>query len=200
MKQLGPVLLYFTIGLAGGLVSAVVVSSPSGGSDDQPVAGSSEEGLLASRVKSLQDELALLRDDVSQQHNAMRILDSRLAGIQDSGPDSLGGMDIPDADALAALSPADMPSGMAFDAAVNAAIEKREADEAAEREEQRAVRRAEQLDRQMERYTQELGLDADQASQMKTILSETTEARNAFFSEMRESGTMDREMIREKMG
>jgi uncharacterized membrane protein YgcG len=202
MNQIGQTFLIFAVGLAGGLVGSTLMSSPSAAPDGAS-AGDSGAALsagadLGTVLDTIQADLAMLTQEVALQGNQMSSMDTRLAGVQTSQAKTraAGGAAM---DPLAGLDPGEMPSGMGFDAAVNAAIEKREADEAATRDADRTVRREERLDREMEKWTTELGLSTDQASQMKTILNDTTKARTDFFTEMRESGTMDRELMREKM-
>lgn len=203
MNQIGQTFLIFAVGLAGGLVGSTLLSSPTAASDSTSTGGSNAElvadGDFGAVLDTMQADLAMLTQEVALQRNHMSSLDTRLAGVQASQAESRmagGGAAM---DPLAGLDPGEMPSGMGFDAAVNAAIEKREADESATRDAARDVQREERLERDMERWTEELGLSADQASQMKTILNDTTVARTEFFTEMRESGTMDRELMRERM-
>ncbi len=68
-----------------------------------------------------------------------------------------------------------------------------------ERQAQEAERREERMARRMERYTNELGLDGYQSQEMSRIMSEADEKRSTYFTEMRESGSFDRESIRETM-
>jgi hypothetical protein len=203
MNQLGQTFLIFAVGLAGGLVGSVLLSSPTNHVEDAATSapGSSQQATndYAKVLDGIQGDLAMLTDEVAQQRNMMRALDSRIASTQATRNDArLGAVGV-ELDPLAALNPSEIPSGQGFDAAVNAAIEKREADEAAVREAERAAQREERLNAQMENYIKELGLDANQAAEMKTILNDATVARTAFFNEMRESGSMDRELMREKM-
>jgi len=203
MNQLGQTFLIFVVGLAGGLVGSMVLSTPSSNAEGTAAGAngaSQQEANDHSKVlDGIQGDLAMLTDEVAQQRNMMRALDSRIASTQAARNDARPGAVGVELDPLAALSPSEIPSGQGFDAAVNAAIEKREADEAAVRDAERAVQREERLNAQMENYIKELGLDANQAAEMKTILNDATVARTEFFTEMRESGSMDRELMREKM-
>lgn len=203
MNQIGQTFLIFAVGLTGGLIGSMLMSSPTAASAGTSADGSSAEMVADSdfgaTLSTIQADLDMLTQEVALQRNRMSSLDTRLAGVQSSQSEVRVAGGAASEELLAGLDPGEMPSGMGFDAAVNAAIEKREADEAATREADRAVRLDERLDREMERWTSELGLSADQASEMKTILGDTTKARTDFFTEMRESGTMDRELMREKM-
>lgn len=203
MNQIGQTFLIFVTGLAGGIVGSMVLG-PSAGSADSADGGQTQTILasdneLSGVIESMQGEMALLGNEISQQNTVIQSLDARLANIQVLQGDGLVGGASQNADPLAGLDQSEIPSGNSFDAAVNAAIEKREADEAAERDAQRAVRREEQMERRMENYVTELGLDAAQADQMKTILLDGDKARTDFFTDMRESGTMDRQAMREAM-
>lgn len=205
MNQLGQIFLLFVVGLAGGLMGSLILSDPAGqggaGESSSSISTDSADARLTARLDELQDTLDILVEDVARQRSNLAILDTRLAGVQAerrSNRDGDRGGAAPQ-DPFAGLDPSEIPTGRGFDAAVIAAVEKREADAAAQREVERAQRREEQLERQMERYIEELGLDDYQAGQMKTILNDTSVARNEFFTEMRESGVMDRQLIREKM-
>jgi hypothetical protein len=204
MNQIGQTFLIFATGLVGGLVGSMLFGpSPAevdSGANTGVESVLTSDRALAEKLDGIQDELDRLGQDMSMQGTSLQALDSRIAALQDMRRDLLAGSSLgAGTDPLSLLDPAEIPSGMAFDAAVNAAIEKREADVEAERSERRSARRKEQLDRQMERFTEELGLDAVQADQMRTILDETSRKRNAFFSEMRDSGVMDRDLIRRTM-
>ncbi|MCP4094388.1 MAG: hypothetical protein GY747_13175 [Planctomycetes bacterium] len=203
MNQIGQTFLIFVTGLAGGIVGSMVLGTSTGATDpvdsgkNQTVLTSDSE--LTAVIDAMQGDMAQLGSEISQQKSVIQSLDARLANIQTLQGDGLIGGNSLNSDPLAGLDPAEIPSGNSFDAAVNAAIEKREADEAAERAAQRAVRREEQMERRMENYVTELGLDAAQADQMKAILLEGDTARSDMFTEMRESGTMDRQAMRDAM-
>jgi hypothetical protein len=203
MNQIGQTFLIFAVGLAGGLVGSTLFSSPTAASDSTSNGGNGQELAINAEfntaLDTIQADLAMLTQEVALQRNQMSSMDTRLAGVLASQAESRAAVVGQAVDPLAGLNPAEMPSGMGFDAAVNAAIEKREADEAATRAAARALQLEQRLEREMKRWTEELGLSADQASQMKTILNDTTVARTEFFTEMRESGTMDRELVREKL-
>lgn len=197
MNQIGQTFLIFVTGLAGGILGSIALG-PAADSTDPGTSGQGQPALtsdseLSAVIDAMQGDMAQLGNEISQQKSAIQSLDARLANIQALQGNS------PSGDPLAGLDPAEIPSGSSFDAAVNAAIEKREADEAAERDARRAERREEQMERRMENYVTELGLDAAQADQMKTILLETDTARSDLFTEMRDSGNMDRETIRDMM-
>jgi len=78
-------------------------------------------------------------------------------------------------------------------------LEKLDEEEKVEREGREAERRDERMARRMERYTSELGLDGYQSQEMSRIMTESDKNRSAYFTEMRESGSFDRESIRETM-
>jgi hypothetical protein len=203
MNQIGQTFLIFVTGLAGGIVGSMVLG-PSGGTADSADGGQAQTVLasdseLSGVIESIQGDMAQLGSEISQQKSVLQSLDARLANIQTLQGDGLVGGTGLNADPLAGLDQSEIPSGNSFDAAVNAAIEKREADEAAERDAQRAVRREEQMERRMENYVTELGLDAAQADQMKKILLDGDKARTDYFTELRESGNMDRQAMREAM-
>lgn len=68
-----------------------------------------------------------------------------------------------------------------------------------EREERRAQQRIERMERRMDRYTEELGLDAYQREQMTNVLTEMDTKMTAYWTEMRESGSFDRNDARAAM-
>lgn len=200
MQNLAQTVLVFALGLIGGIVGGLLFSSDPQAAGQLPGDGSpsvlQSDTELVGRLDGMQGELDLIQDELAQQRGMMMAMDSRMAQLPPPGPQGSMG---PGGDPFAQLDPSEIPTGMGFDAAVNAAIEKREEDERAARDERRQQFQKERMDEQMERYVAELGLDEGQADRMRTVLEETSERRNAFFTEMREAGTMDRQLIRDTM-
>jgi hypothetical protein len=79
-------------------------------------------------------------------------------------------------------------------------LDEREAQEQADRDQRRADQRAQRMTDRVARLTEELGLDAYQASEMTRVLTESEKVMTEYFAEMREGGSFDRTGIREKMG
>ncbi len=81
---------------------------------------------------------------------------------------------------------------------LSAMLDRRDAEKEAERRTRDDQRRKERIDRRMERYQESLGLSDAQTYDMGQIIAEADAARSNLFSEMRESGNWDRELIREQ--
>jgi len=84
-----------------------------------------------------------------------------------------------------------------IDAAVNAVLEQREAVKKQEEDARDAERRAQRQQRQADRWQEELGLTDAQAHDMGLILAEQDDRTRDMMREMRDSGAMDRDTMRE---
>jgi hypothetical protein len=78
-------------------------------------------------------------------------------------------------------------------------LEAKEDRERAERDERRREALEARLDERLADLTEKLGLNTYQAGELKRVLTSEQEARDTFFAEMRETGTWDREAMRDGM-
>ena len=87
-----------------------------------------------------------------------------------------------------------------FQDMVELTIETLEDQERAERDERRRIEREQRMDRQIADLTEKLGLDPNQSTQMRDLLTNRDLERDQFFQAMRDgSGNMDRDTIRTQM-
>ena len=181
----------FVGGLAGGtlLGGAATEAEPLYTADGPQVSAQSEE--LAERVQGLEGtlvgmEAALdgLRTELAdrQREPIAPPVAKKYTGRGRGGPQS-----------AASGAPAEEEERFA------AYLERLDEEEKVEREGREAERREERMVRRMDRYTSELGLDGYQSQEMSRIMTESDKNRSAYFTEMRESGSFDRESIRETM-
>ncbi|MCH2111547.1 MAG: hypothetical protein MK213_01710 [Planctomycetes bacterium] len=103
---------------------------------------------------------------------------------------------------IAATTTAPTPASNAafggdIDAAVNAVLEQREAAKKQEEDARDAERRAQRSQRQVDRWKEELGLTDAQAHDMGLILAAQEDKTRDMMREMRDSGVVDRDTMRE---
>lgn len=202
MNDLARLSLVFVVGLAGGLAGSVLFGGgPSGatGGDSGASAGSPDR-LLA----SLQDRMLAAEGAIESQRLAYDDLDGRMIALSRRADTDVMLANAGGAAALggegATLGAADMPTGQAFDAAVNAAIERREELERQQREAEREQRREERVAELADRITADLGLDATQSKVVKDAISESWAAREALFAGMRDNPGPQPQFSREEIG
>ena len=192
MNQTSTALLVIVGGLAGGLVGSALFSTAGEPLNDYSVeaptlAVDSLAGPnpLSQRVNALEEGIAILEGQLT-----------RLREEAGRGPRR----DVPPPDFRSDNQPlAAAFHDPAFEETVLEVLEGREEAQRRERDERRAEQAKERMDRRMERYAEDLGLDAYQTQEMGRILSESEGKARAFFTELRESGNWDREEMRTTM-
>ena len=95
--------------------------------------------------------------------------------------------------------PAVMMGGASMEREFEAYLQQRDANKTAEREIKRAEQRKERASKQALKAQEKYGLDEYQTSVLEGALLAKDEARSKAFTEMRESGSFDREQMRETM-
>ncbi len=192
MNQTSTALLVIVGGLAGGLVGSALFSTAGEPLNDYSaeaptlaVDALAGPNPLAQRVNALEEGIVILEGQLT-----------RLREEAGRGPRR----DVPPPD----FRPGNQPLAAAFhdpafEETVLEVLESREEAQRRERDERRALQAEERMDRRMERYAEELGLDAYQTQEMGRILSVSEEKARAFFTELRESGNWDREEMRTTM-
>jgi len=201
MKPFTHFLTMFVVGLLGGIVGALVFS---------PSASTSAKGIqreeasasapVSKQLETMQEQIDGLARSVDLQGNVLSRLEDAQGSIATDLAKSLAQGMLPDGTPLQMpLDMADMPSGTGFDAMVGAVIEQRDQAEAAARDERRQERQQQQIDERAKALAAELGLDSVQTDQLAKAMLGSSEARNAMFQEMRESGNFDRDAMRSGM-
>ncbi|HBF22376.1 MAG TPA: hypothetical protein DDW23_01050 [Planctomycetes bacterium] len=187
------VLLVILGGMAGGLVGSALFSSSDGAGVDltaqAPDLAVSEDSAssdaLSQRVNALEEDISMLEGQLN------RFRDEAGRGPRRDVPPPNGGSG--DGPLAAALG------GGALEDAVTDVLESREEAQRRERDERRAQQAQERMDRRMERYAEELGLDAYQTQEMSRVLLASETKMRDYFEELRETGGWDREEMRESM-
>jgi hypothetical protein len=188
MNQTLSTIFVLLIGFIGGLLG----SSFSGSTDAQY--DMSIEGAAVNDTQELRDQISALQAANDSLRHQFDLQASGLAQLTErlsQAPPPPG----------SELSFGDMPTGQAFDAQVNAAIDQREADRDVERATARRERDEERTARRVERLAEELGLDSSQTAQFATILEDVATKRSDYFAEIRENGweNIDRDEMRSTM-
>ena len=192
MNKTSTALLVILGGLAGGLVGSALFSNAGESLNDYSaeapalaVDSLAVPNPLAQRVNALEEDIAILEGQLT-----------RFREEAGRGPRR----DVPPPDFRQDNRPlAAAFHDPAFEETVLEVLESREEAQRRERDERRALQAAERMDRRMERYVEELGLDAYQTQEMSRILLDSEQKARAFFSELRESGNWDREEMRTNM-
>ncbi len=199
MKPLTQTLMMFVVGLLGGVVGALVIS-PAPSSEPNTLTEASAGASVEKQLEQIQEQLDGLSRSVDLHGSTLSQLEDSQENIAREMSESLAKGVLPDGTPLQVpLNMGDMPAGPGFDSMVAAVIEQRDEEEAAARDERRKEAQAKQIEERSKRLAEELGLDAVQTDQLAQVMTETNDARNTFFQEMRENGTWDRDAIREGM-
>ncbi len=187
------------LGLLGGLLSQVLLGSSSA-ADPLPALESRVQAAdadLAKQLQSLQVAVDSLNRQLELQSSTLMHLQDQMAGVAELER-SLRSGQLPEGVPMP-LAMENMPTGMGFDAAVDAVIQQREQQQQAERAERREEMRKEQLARRVEELAEQLGLAPEQKDAFAQALDQASKERSAFFAEMRETGFLGRDAISEKM-
>lgn len=199
MKPLTQTLMMFVVGLLGGVVGALVIS-PAPSSEPSTSTEASAGASVEKQLEQMQEQLDGLSRSVDLHGSTLSQLEDSQKNIAQEMSESLAKGVLPDGTPLQMpLNMGDLPAGPGFDSMVAAVIEQRDQEEAAARDQRRAEQQQRQIEERSKRLAEELGLDAVQTDQLAKVMTETSEARNHYFREMREAGTWDREAIREGM-
>lgn len=199
MKPLTQTLMMFVVGLLGGVVGALVIS-PAPSAEPTTSTEASAGASVEKQLEQIQEQVDGLSRSVDLHGSTLSQLEDSQENIAQEMAQSLARGVLPDGTPLQMpLNMGDLPAGPGFDSMVAAVIEQRDQEEAAARDQRRQEAQARQIDERSKRLAEELGLDAVQTDQLAKVMTETNEARNAFFQEMRENGTWDRDAIREGM-
>lgn len=199
MKPLTQTLMMFVVGLLGGVVGALVIS-PAPSSEPNTSTEATAGASVEKQLEEIQEQLDGLSRSVDLHGSTLSQLEDSQENIAQEMAESLAKGVLPDGTPLQMpLNMGDMPAGPGFDSMVAAVIEQRDQEEAAARDERRREAQAQKIEERSKRLAEELGLDAVQTDQLAKVMTETNDARNAFFQEMRENGTWDRDAIREGM-
>lgn len=190
--------LVFVVGLAGGLLGSTLLG---GGGAVRASDSASEltESSPEAQLRALEERMTYLERSAEAGTLALGDLETRMLALsrRETGPAAAAPAAGGAGDPAAGLDLASMPTGAGFDAAVVAAVERREEAERLAREAERAQRREERVKRTADELAAELGLDGAQKDAITRAMLESTAAREAFFEGMRESGTFDREGARQ---
>jgi uncharacterized membrane-anchored protein YhcB (DUF1043 family) len=199
MKPLTQTLMMFVVGLLGGVVGALVIS-PAPSSEPKTSTEASAGASVEKQLEQIQDQLDGLSRSVELHGSTLSQLEDSQENIAQEMAESLARGVLPDGTPLQMpINMGDLPAGPGFDSMVAAVIEQRDQEEAAARDQRRREAQAQQIEERSKRLAEELGLDAVQTGQLAQVMTETNDARNALFQEMRENGTWDRDAIREGM-
>jgi len=199
MKPLTQTLMMFVVGLLGGVVGALVIS-PAPSSEPNTSTEASAGASVEKQLELIQEQLDGLSRSVDLHGSTLSQLEDSQKNIAQDMAESLAKGVLPDGTPLQMpMNMGDLPAGPGFDTMVAAVIEQRDQEEAAARDQRRQEAQAQQIEERSKRLAEELGLDAVQTDQLAKVMTETNDARNAFFQEMRENGTWDRDAIREGM-
>jgi hypothetical protein len=197
--QTGPILAVallggFAAGTVGGLLFA-----PSGPNDsNDPLLASAEGGSgeyesLQKKYSALAGENASLRASLDDLSRTVDSLANRRQAVPTATPEVVNKAQ--DSYADQAAVPYTLEEEMRFSAYIDNLEKKKEEEREAEREE----RRVEQLARRVDRLSEELGLDTFQKGEMQRVLTESETATRDYFGAMRESGSFDRDAMRQGM-
>lgn len=197
MKTPIQLLLLFVVGLAGGLLGASLFG---GGTGNAALADGLDRGEVstASLLRALESRVMLLEREAEANNLAVSELDARVQAATRHEVPAASAAAVASGEGAApgALDLASTPTGPGFDAAVEAAIVRREEAQRQEREAERAQRRDERVQRTVDDLAVELGLDAGQKNSLFAAMKEASTARENFFMAMRDSGNFDREAAR----
>ena len=201
MQNLLKAALFLLIGLLGGLLGATLLHGGSEPADGASQSGTGLDAVSATAFQELAERVMLLERSADAQDLALEEFDGRLLSLgRREQPAGLAAEAQPGAAASdAGLALAEFPVGPGFDAAVVAALERREAEERAEREQQRVQRRDARLTDVAQQLATEAGLDSAQQNAVLKVMKETAVARETYFEQMQRGGDVDREAARAKM-
>lgn len=200
MKPVTQTLTVFLVGLLGGLLGAFVFSPADSGAGPAETSESGATAGLSKQLEDMQAQIDGLARSVDLNASSLGRLEDNQDSVAQEVARSLAEGVLPDGTPLSQpLDMGSLPAGPGFDNMVAAVIEQREADEEAERDARRQERQKEQIDRRAQSLAEELGLDAGQTTQLASAMLESSEARNAMFREMRETGVWDRDAMRTGM-
>ena len=197
--QTGPIL---AVALLGGFASGTVgglLFAPSGpnGSNDPLLAsaegGSGDYESLQKKYSALSGENASLRASLEDLSRTVDSLANRREAVPTTVPEST---DKPQGNySEQAAVPYTLEEEMRF----SAYIDNLEKQKEEERELEREQRRQDQLARRVDRLSEELGLDTFQKGEMQRVLTDSETATRDYFASMRESGSFDRDAMRQGM-
>jgi hypothetical protein len=197
--QAGPLLTVALLGgfAAGAMGGAVFSTDPSPSSSPLLSAETGllgDEGELEQQIRELGANQASLEASLEAlQHQYIALAGRRPAEAAPESAESIEKKrDLADLMAAAPFSAEEQ-------ARFGSYLDLREQQEEAERDQRRADQRAQRMADRVARLTEELGLDAYQASEMTRVLTDSEKIMTDYFAEMRESGTFDRTTIRTQM-
>jgi len=200
--QTGPLLaLAIAAGFGAGAMGGLLFSPTSADSGEPLLSAeaggnSSGEG-YGQKIQALQAENASLEAKVLSMESSIRDLAMRRESVALETADANGaGQPL----AETSYSPESaVPYSAEEELRFSAYLDNIEKQRDAERDAERQERRDEAMARRVDRLTEELGLDTYQSSEMKRVLGESETAMRDYWTEMRESGTFDREQMRTDM-